>query len=38
MTEHYLNVLTVRLRGLTGYPLPENLTDEIALQVAVGSQ
>ena len=38
MTEHYLNVLTVRLRSYTGYPLPENLTDEIALQVTVGSR
>src|ERR1019366_10384461 len=38
MTERYLNVLTVKLRGYTGHPLPENLTEEIALQVTVGSR
>ena len=38
MTEHYLNVLTLRLRGYVGHPLPGNLAEEIALQVTVGAQ
>lgn len=35
MTEHYLNVLSIRLRGYSGHPLPENLMEETALQVSV---
>ena len=38
MAEHYLNVLTVRLREYTGHPLPKNPTEEIALQVTVVSR
>lgn len=37
MTEHYLNVLTIRLRGYAGHPLPGNLAEEVALQVTVGA-
>ena len=35
MAERYLDVLTVRLRGYTGHPLPGNLAEELVLQVAV---
>ena len=38
MAEHYLNVLTVRLRAYSGHPLPENLVEERALEVNVGAQ
>jgi hypothetical protein len=38
VAERYLNALTVRLRGYAGLPMPENLTDEIALQVTVGAR
>ena len=39
MTEHYLNTLTVRLRGYTkGYPTPENLAEEIYLEVTIGTE
>lgn len=38
MTERYLDVLTVRLRGYAGHPIPDNLVEEIVLQVAVGAQ
>jgi hypothetical protein len=38
MAEHYLDVLTVHLRGYVGHPLPGNLTEEIVLQVAVGAR
>jgi hypothetical protein len=37
MTEHYLDVLTVHLRGYAGHPVPENLGEEMVLQVAVGA-
>lgn len=38
MAEHYLNILTVRLRGYAGQPLPENLTEAVSLTVTVGAQ
>jgi hypothetical protein len=38
MAEHYLNALTIRLRGYTGLPMAENLTEEIALRVTVGAR
>ena len=38
MAEHYLNVLTVRLRGYAGHPVPENLTEAMSLTVTVGAQ
>jgi len=38
MTERYLDVLTVHLRGYTGHPLPGNLAEETVLQVAVGAR
>jgi hypothetical protein len=38
MTERYLDVLTVHLRGYVGHPLPGNLAEETVLQVAVGSR
>jgi hypothetical protein len=38
MAEHYLNVLTVRLRGYNGQPMPGNLAEEFALQVTVGAR
>jgi hypothetical protein len=37
MAEHYLNVLTVRLRDYSGHPLPENLVEAITLAVTVGA-
>jgi hypothetical protein len=38
MTERYLDVLTVHLRGYAGHPLPGNLAEETVLQVAVGAR
>jgi hypothetical protein len=38
MAEHYLNVLTVRLRGYAGHPVPENLSEAMSLTVTVGAQ
>ena len=38
MVEHYLNVLSVRLRGYSEHPLPQNLIEEISLQVIIGGQ
>jgi len=38
MTERYLNVLTVRLRGYTGHPMPGDLAEETVLQVTVGAR
>jgi hypothetical protein len=38
MTERYLDVLTVHLRGYAEYPIPDNLAEEIVLRVAVGAQ
>jgi hypothetical protein len=38
MAEHYLNILTVRLRGYAGRPLPENLIEAVSLTVTVGAQ
>jgi hypothetical protein len=36
MAEHYLNTLHIRLRGYVGgYPLPENLAEEISLEVII---
>jgi hypothetical protein len=38
MAEHYLNVLTVRLRGYGAQPVPESLVEELALEITdVGS-
>lgn len=38
MTERYLDVLTVHLRGYAGHPIPDNLAEEIVLRVGVGGQ
>jgi hypothetical protein len=38
MAEHYLNTLTVSLRGYEGYPLPENLKEVLSLTINVGEQ
>ena len=38
MTERYLDVLTVHLRGYAGHPIPANLAEEIVLRVDMGAQ
>ena len=38
MAEHYLNVLTFRLRGYAGHPLPSNLSEELTLEIDVGQR
>jgi hypothetical protein len=38
VTAHYLNVLTVRLRGYDGYPSTGNLVEELSLEISVGSR
>jgi hypothetical protein len=37
VTERYLDVLTVHLRGYAGHPMPDNLAEEIVLRIAVGA-
>jgi hypothetical protein len=37
MAEHYLDLLTIRLRGYNGHPLPDNLSGEIELEIEIGS-
>ncbi len=36
VSNHYLNTLTVCLRGYDGHPSPENLVEEFSLAVSVG--
>ena len=38
MADHYLNVLTVRLRGYDDHPLPANLVQAFSLTVYVGGR
>src|SRR6266496_397711 len=38
MAEHRVDGLTVTLRGYSGLPLPEDLTEAVELRVAVGTQ
>src|SRR5260370_12464256 len=38
MTERYLDVLTVHLRGYTGKTWPGNLAEEMVLQIDVGAR
>lgn len=38
VAEHYLNVLTFRLRGYTGHPLPSNLSEELTLEIDIGQR
>jgi hypothetical protein len=38
VVEHYLDLLTIRLRGYDGFPQPDNLSGEFELEVTVGSR
>ena len=38
MTERYLDVLAIHLRGYVDHPIPDNLVEEIVLRVGVGAQ
>jgi hypothetical protein len=38
MTERYLDVLEIHLRGYVGHPIPDSLVEEIVLWVGVGAQ
>jgi hypothetical protein len=38
VTAHYLDALTVRLRGYDGYPSAGNLVEELSLEISVGGR